>query len=228
MAAFEWPVSKLELINSALSQTGDNLVSAADDGSIEWNTCSPAYERALPYVCESHSWSWLTGFRTLQPSPTAPTDDRYDTAYPLPPDLIHLILVRMNDGPCVWDLQDDMLVVNAKGGPPPPSVPTVPFPVSVKGIFATNADPVNSTPTVVVALQMFVMSGIYRGMKKDTAEANNLWNAARKMLEEAKSRHDMQQPKRAIFRSRMTLSRRTRRPGSPTVRGLGSTGRFGD
>lgn len=228
MATFEWPVDKISLINSALSQTGDNLCATADDGSVEWNTCSPAYERALPYVCESHPWSWLTDFRTLQPSPTPPNDDRYDTAYPLPPDLIHLILVRMNDRPCVWDLLNDQLVVNAKGGPPPPTVPTVPFPISIKGIFSTNSDPVNSTPTVVVVLQMFVMSGIYRGMKKDIAEANNLWNAARAMLKEAKSRHDMQQPKRAIFRSRMTLSRRSRRPGSPTVRGLGGAGWPGD
>jgi hypothetical protein len=224
MATFEWPLSKLELINSALSQTGDNLVAVADDGSVEWTTCSPAYERGLAYVCESHSWSWLTNWRTLQPSPTAPTDDRFDTAYPLPPDLVHLIKVRMNDGPCVWDILNGQLVVNAKGGPPPPSVATTPYPVIINGIFSTNADPVNATPTAIIVLQMFVMSGIYRGMKKDTAEANNLWAAAHKMLGEAKQRHDMQKPKRAIFRSRMTLSRRSRRPGSPTVRGLGDPG----
>ena len=45
--AFEWPLGKLELINSALSQTSDNLVATADDGSEEWNAASPAYERAL-------------------------------------------------------------------------------------------------------------------------------------------------------------------------------------
>ena len=45
--SFEWPLQKIDLINSALSQTGDNLVATADDGSDEWNTCSPAYERAL-------------------------------------------------------------------------------------------------------------------------------------------------------------------------------------
>ncbi|MDB6085541.1 MAG: hypothetical protein JWN43_3422 [Gammaproteobacteria bacterium] len=224
MAAFEWPIGKLELINSSLSQTGDSLVATADDGSVEWNTCSPAYERGLAYVSEAHPWSWLTDFRVLQPSPTPPNDDRYDTAYILPPDLVHLILVRVNDGPCVWDLLNGQLVVNAKGGPPPPSVPTTPFAVTIKGIFSTDSDPVFATPTVVVVLQMFVMSGIYRGMKKDVAEANSLWSAAHKMLGEAKARHDMQLPKRAIFRSRMTQSRRHRRPGSPTVRGLGGSG----
>jgi hypothetical protein len=228
MATFEWPVDKLGIINSGLSQTGDSLVAVADNGSTEWGVCSPAYERGLGYITESHPWSWVTDWKTLQPSPTAPHDDRYDTAFPLPPNLVHLIMVRMNDGPCNWDFLNGQLMVNARGGPPPPSVPTVPFPVSIKGIFSTNADPVNATPTVVLVLQMFVMSGIYRGIKKDTTEANNLWKAAHAMLNEAKARHDMQQPKRAIFRSRMTLSRRSRRPGSPTVRGVGGNGWQGD
>jgi hypothetical protein len=224
MATFEWPLSKIELVNSALSQTGDRLVSAADDGSVEWGCCSPAYERGLAYVIESHAWSWTTDVRRLQPSPTAPNDDRYDTAYALPPDLVHLILVRVNDGPCPWDIENNLLVVNAKGGPPPPSVPTVPFTVDIKGIFSTNSDPVNSTPTVIVVLQMFVMSGIYRSMKKDVAEAGNMFKAAMAMLDRAQVRHDQQKPKRQLFISRMNESRRHRRPGSPTVRGLGGPG----
>ena len=31
---FEWPVDKVGVINSALAQCGDNLVNAADDGSL--------------------------------------------------------------------------------------------------------------------------------------------------------------------------------------------------
>jgi hypothetical protein len=224
MASFTWPLSKLEILNSALSQTGDNLIAVDNDGSVEWNACSPAYERGLAYISEGHSWSWLTDFRTLQPSPTAPTDIRYDTAYPLPDDLVHLILVRLNDGPCVWDLLNDQLVINARGGPPPQSVPGPALPVIIKGIFSTNSDPVFATPTVIVVLQMFVMSGIYRGIHKDTIEAGKMFGAALAMLKEAKARHDMQLPKRAMFVSRMTLRRRVRLPGSPTVPGLGRPG----
>jgi hypothetical protein len=219
--AFEWPLGKLELINSALSQTGDTQVSVADDGSVEWTACSPAYEIGLAYACESHPWNWLTDFRTLQPTGVAPTDDRYDTAYALPADLIHVIKVRVNDYPCKWDFLNNQLVVNAQGGPPPPSKPVTPQAVIIKGIFSTNSDPTFATPTVIVALQMYVMSGIYRGIKKDPAEAARLWGMAKKMLDEAKARHDQQSPKRALFVSRMTLSRRTRRPGSPTPPGLG-------
>lgn len=213
MAAFQWPKDKIGIINDALSQTGDNLVAVADDGSVEWNTCSPAFETGLAYCCESHPWSWLTDVRTLPPAVNKPNDVLFDTAYDLPDDLIHLILVRISNAPCVWGLLNNQLIVNAQGGPPAPSPPATPLAVTIKGIFSTNSDPaIGSTPTVVVALQMFVMSGIYRGMRKDTAEAGRLFGAAKQMLEEAKYRHDMQNPKCAPFRSRITAVRRYRKP----------------
>jgi len=224
MAAFEWPLSKLEIINSALSQTGDNLVSVADDGSDEWNAASPAYERALAVVTEDHSWSWLTLVRILQPAVNAPSDNQYDTAYDLPDDLVHLIWVRLSDRPTVWDLLNNQLVINAQGGPPPPTPPAVPLPVKIKGIFSTNSDPVNSTPGVVLALQHFVMSGIYRGMHEDAAEADKMMALANNLIERAKSRHDMQKPKRMPFNSRMTASRRVRRPWPRIPWGWGGTG----
>ncbi|WGR74343.1 MULTISPECIES: hypothetical protein [unclassified Bradyrhizobium] len=224
MPAFQWPLGKLELINSALSQTGDNLVNVADDGSDEWNTCSPAYERGLAFVCEDHSWSWLTAVRTLQPAVNAPSDDQFDTAYNLPADLVHLIWVRVNDQPTVWDLLNDQLVVNAQGGPPPPATPATPATVTVKGIFSTNSDPSFATPTAVLALQLFVMSGIYRGLHEDGSESDKMWQAGMAMLERAKSRHDMQKPKRALFNGRVTAARRIRRPWPPVPGGWSGTG----
>lgn len=224
MAAFQWPTDKIGIINSALSQTGDNLVSVADDGSVEWNCCSPAYETALALACEEHPWNWLTTMRTLVPSPTAPSDTMFDTAYPLPADLIHVIYVRMNNVPCVWDFLDGMLVVNAQGGPPPPSKPTTPLPVTLKGIFSTNSDAVNATPMVVIVLQMAVMSAIYRGIRKDTTEAARMWTEAMGMLDRAKSRHDMQKPKQVAFNSRYTAVRRNRKPWRETPYGWSGTG----
>ncbi|HEY8751593.1 MAG TPA: hypothetical protein VIM11_26665 [Tepidisphaeraceae bacterium] len=224
MASFEFPLGKLEIINSALSQTGDNLVAVADDGSVEWSACSPAYERALAFVCEDHPWSWLTDVRTLVPSPTKPDDDQFDTAYPLPADLVHLIMVRLNDVPCVWDIFNNQIVVNAQGGPPPPNPPTTPLPVTIKGIFSTNSDPTFATPTVVLVLQLAVMSGIYRGLKRDYAEAGSLWKQATAMLDHAKARHDMQKPKTAIFNSRYTAIRRSRKPWRQTPYGWSGTG----
>lgn len=224
MAAFEWPLSKLEIINSALSQTGDNLINVAADGSDEWLTASPAYERALAAVSEDHPWSWLTDVRTLQPAAKAPDDDQFDTAYPLPADLVHLIMVRLNDVPCVWDIFNNQIVVNAQGGPPPPSPPTKPLPVTIKGIFSTNSDPTFATPGVVMALQYFVMAGIYRGMHEDGAEADKMLALANNILDRAKARHDMQKPKYAIFNSRFTAIRRSRKPWRQTPYGWSGTG----
>jgi len=223
MAAFEWPLSKLEIINSALSQCGDNTIAVADDGSDEWNTCSPAYERALAYMIESHGWGQATDVRTLQPAANAPDDDQYDTAYNLPSDLVHLILVRIDDRPCVWDLQNNQLLVNAQGGPPPPSLAQTPAVVTIKGVFSTNSDPTFATPTFVVALIAFVMSGIYRGLHEDVGQAERMWNSGKAMLLEAQARHDMQKPKRSMFNSRITASRRIRRPWPPVPGGWGGT-----
>jgi hypothetical protein len=222
---FSWPLQKLDLINSALSQTGDNLVAVADNGSDEWNTCSPAYEDALPVMIEGHSWSWATDVRTLSPAANVPDDDQFDTAYNLPDDLVHLIFVRISDRPCVWGLLKDQLVVNAMGGPPPPPVGTVtPAVVTIKGVFATNSDPTFATPLFVSALKRFVMAGIYRGLHEDVAEAKAQEATALGILNTAKSRHDQQLPKRSMFNSRMRASRRIRRPWPPVPGGWSGTG----
>ncbi len=131
--------------------------------------------------------------------------------------------VRLTDAPLVIVADDDPLTSNDAVTPPPPP-PTTPMVIKIKGIFSTNADPTFSTPTVVTVLQLFVMSGIYRGMKKDPGEAAHMWNAARQMLAEAKSRHDMQKPKAAIFNSRMTAVRRNRKPWRQTPYGWSGTG----
>jgi len=221
--AYQFPLGKIDIINSALSQTGDNLVAVADDGSDEWNVCSPAYERALGYIMEGHSWGFATDVRILTPSPTAPTDTAWDTAYPLPADLVHLIWVRINQDtdnlnvgqPCLYDILAGQLVVNAQGGPPPPPEAVTPSFISIKGVFQTYSDPTAATPTFVLALQTFVMSGIYRGMHENASEADKMFGAARAILQEARTRYDQQKPKRSFFNSRILAARRVRRPWPP-------------
>lgn len=222
---FAWPLQKIDVINASLSQTGDNLVASADDGSDEWNTCSPAYEDALPAMIESHPWQWTSDVRILQPAGNVPDDDQFDTACNIPSDLVHLVWVRLNDMPCVWDLLDNQLVVNAMGGPPPPPVGTVtPAVITIKGAFATNSDPSFATPLFVSALKRFVMAGIYRGLHEDVATAVAMTSEGHQILAVAKSRHDMQKPKRSMFNSRITASRRIRRPWPPVPGGWSGTG----
>lgn len=231
----EWPLDKLGVINSGLSQTGDLAVATANNGSDEWNTASPAYERALGYLLEQHPWYWTKTTVTLNAAANAPADPLWDTAYDLPPDCIHVILVRLasqSTGPwlsTIWDFQMKptggiQLVINAQGGPPPPTPPQAPAVVTLQYLSLNFADPTFATPTFVLALQAMVMSGIYRGLHEDNENANRLWAFGRDLMMDAKIRHDQQKPKRAIFNSRITAVRRGRLPNVPTPPGWGGTG----
>src|SRR5262249_48801723 len=94
--AFPWPLTKLDVINSALAATGDNVVGAANDGSDEWNTASPAYDRWIAYIMATHSWGYATQTIVLTPSVTPPQDKDFDTAYPIPADCVQIIWVKIN------------------------------------------------------------------------------------------------------------------------------------
>ncbi|TAL43845.1 MAG: hypothetical protein EPN91_05670 [Salinibacterium sp.] len=227
--SFQWPSSKIDVINSALTSTGDNIVTAADNGSDEWNICSNTYETSLAYIMESHGWGYATQVAVLQPSPTPPQDSNWDTAYPLPNDCIHIIWAKINQDVAsalgssqpVLTLYKIMgtptgpvLVINAQGGPPPPNPPQTPAQVTIKYISNSGAlcDSTNGTPTMIVALQTYVMSGIYRALHEDVTEADRVYQGAERLLQQARTRYDQQLPKRQFFNSRITASRRIRRP----------------
>lgn len=230
--AFQFPVDKLGLINSALTSTGDNIVMAADDGSDEWNVCSNTYETSLAYIMESHSWGYATQVKILQPSPTPPQDTAWDTAYPLPQDLVHLIWAKINEDVTdptgsqlsqltLYDIMGTptgpVLVINAQGGPPPPNPPQTPAQVTIKYVSNSGAlcDSTNGTPTMILALQAYVISGIYRALHEDVTEADRVYQGAERLLQQARTRYDQQKPKRQFFNSRMAASRRIRRPWPP-------------
>jgi hypothetical protein len=228
--SYPFPIDKLTLLNSALVSCGDNTIAVADDGSDEWNVCSPAYDRGLGFAMESHSWGYAALVVTLQPSPTAPSDTDWDTAYPIPSDLVHIVWLKINQDvndpvsqttaqPVLYDIMGTptgpVIVCNAQGGPPPPPAGTV-TPSTIMLKYISNSGPLtdvqNGTPTLILALQSFVMSGIYRGLHEDTAEGDKMWMAGERMLQLARTRYDQQKPKRQFFNSRIEASRRVRRP----------------
>lgn len=231
---FSWPVDKLALINRALDQAQENPVAVEDDGSAEWRCCSAAFESGLGYMIEQHPWAWAKTEAKLEPAANVPLNKQWDTAYNLPPDLIHLILVLTDERPCVWDLMmgpagaggpgNMQLVVNAQGGPPPPVPPQTPQSIRIQYISITTSDPTFATPTFVAALEKFVFAGIYRGLHKDTARADRELQEAELMIRSAQTRHDQQKPKHALYNSRMAAARRVRRPWSPVPGGWSGSG----
>jgi hypothetical protein len=225
--AFQWPLGKLDVINSALAVTGDNTVAVAGDGSDEWNTASPVYERWISYIMATHSWGYATLTVVLQPSPTPPQDQDFDTAYPIPPDCVQVIWVKLNDNRpnvsnsptlALWKIAGTptgpVIVLNAQGGPPPPNPPRTPAQVTMYYISNSGAlcDITSGTPILVQALVQFVAGGIYQGYHEDIQTANMEYQAARGLLQEARSRYDQQKPKRQFFNSRIGAVRRIRRP----------------
>ena len=235
--SFPWPLAKLDIIDKALAFTGDNTVAVANDGSDEWNTCSPAYDDAIAYMMESHSWGFAKLTIVLTPSPTPPQDTDFDTAYALPPDCVHVIWVKINQNNpttsnepflTLWDIAatptGPVICVNARGGPPPPITPVTPAQITMQYLSNSGAltDSTNGTPTMILALKAFVTSAIYRGLHEDIAEADKMWMAGEQYLQRARTRYDQQKPKRQFFNSRIGAVRRIRRPW-PQV-GIGNWG----
>lgn len=226
MASFQWPVDKLTLLNRALAVTGNNLCNVLEDGSDEYNVCSPAYEDGLAVLIEDGNWGFTTKVAILTPSPTAPADTAWDTAYPLPGDLIHIIWVKSNNNasdptasqlnrPILYDILDNELVLNSQGGPPPPATPQTPAVITMKYSSSDNADPVVGTPMFVRALNLYVMAGIYRGLHGDKGEGAKMFEAAEIIARRAKTKYDQQKPKRSFWNSRITMARRMSHPWPP-------------
>lgn len=237
-----WPLSKIDLCNEALALTGDNPIVTLGDGSDEDIVCSAAYEAGMEYMLDNHDWKQLTTVSTLNSTGVAPSDSEFDTAFRKPADCIHVIWVRINESggtggsnvPCVYQVLTNQIVVNLfnepPGVPPPPGTPSpvvtmkyVSSNVPISGGGTSDVGPF-MLRTFMTALRQFVMAGIYRGLHKDLTEARIAEQSAMKLLAEARTRSDQEQPKRAVFNFRITASRRIRRPFPPVPTGWGGTG----
>lgn len=207
-----WPIDRLAIIQDACTQTGNNPPTVEEDGSEEWDHGSVAYEMALPYAIEARNWKFGTDVRVLTSTGVKPTDPLFDTAYAKPPDCLHLIWVRLADIPTIYQILDNQIVLNNTGNQV----------VTAKIVFAPTIDQV--TPTFAMALRAFTASGIYRGLNEDTGSADKAWALGEHMLQTAATRSDQEQPKRAMFNSRMATSRRVRRPWPQTPAGWGGGG----
>lgn len=214
-----WPLDKLSVCADALAITGNFVPNVADDGSDEWNIASAGYELAITYMIENHDWKFGTLVAILASTGTAPTDPLFDTAYAKPQDSLHIIWVRLNDAPVVYQILNNQIVLNAVGNSPSDAEPGV---ATVK--YVRQPTPDQLTPTFTMALRAFVMSAIYRGIHEDLDESARMWKQGVAFMAEARSRSDQEAPKRAMFNSRLAASRRIRRPWPPVPTGWSGSG----
>lgn len=207
-----YPLDKLGLVNAALSLCGDNLCNTPEDGSDEWNVASPAYEMAIEYMFEAHDWKGLTKVATLARTGTS-QDPLFTDTYARPAACVHLIWVKLGDLPVEYQILGNQVVLNA-------SDTGAAGPVTAK--FVRSDDTLeNVTRTFMVSLMCFVRAGIYGGLHEDPATERAYTAQARAILAEAKTRSDQEQPKRAMFNSRLRLARRGIRPWPASPPGWG-------
>jgi hypothetical protein len=161
---------------------------------------------------------------TLQRSGT-PTDDTFSDAYAKPADCIHLILVRLNDRPVIYQILNNQIALNASGqqGAPPGTTPGV---VTVKYVSSTDADIAQSklSRTFMTALHAFTRAGIYGGLHEDTGAEMEWMKIGEGLLQKARTRTDQEAPKRSLFNNRMRAARRIRRPWPPVSNEWGGNG----
>jgi len=225
-----YPLDKLGLINQALALSGDNQCNVAEDGSPEWRIGSAAYEAAYEYMLDQHNWKGITNFATLQLLNQMPPDPNYLWAYAKPPDCIHLILVRQNNLPCKYRLVGNLILVGwltqEIGPPPPPQPQPAPPTLTIYYVSSTNANPANGalSRTFMTALLAFTRAGIYGGLHEDEASERIFMQMGESILQRARTRSDQEQPKRAMFNSRIRAARRMRMPWPPVSDEWGDTG----
>lgn len=219
-----YPLDKLGLINQGLALCGDNLCNVVEDGSDEWTVGSAAYEAAIEYLLDQHDWKGLTIAKTLVRSGT-PSDDTFTDAYAKPPDCIHLIWVRLDDQPVIYQILANQIVLNSTGSPT--AVPgTTPGVVTAKWVSSTNADIAKETlsRTFMSALLAFTRAGIYGGLHEDAGSEQAWMKIGEGLLQKARTRSDQEAPKRSLFNNRMRAARRVRRPWPPVSNEWGGTG----
>lgn len=226
-----WPLDELAVLNQALPLTGNAPVAVVNDGSDEWTVGDAAWQSALEAVFEEHDWGFLTNIQVLQRTGT-PADPLYTDAYALPPDCMHLIWVRISDNvtsaptgthAVEYQITNGQIYLNAFGTTPPPPPNATPGIVTIKYVSNVNG-PATFTPLFMKAMRFFVMSGLYRGLNEDFAEADKMWSVAVATVQQAKTRSDQQGEKRAMHNSRIAGRRRTRSPSPPSPAGWTNTG----
>lgn len=197
---------KLAVIQAECAQTGDNPPASEDDGSEEWNVCSPAYDTAIDLTLERHSWNFGTQIATLSRVGASP-DDVYTDAYAKPANSLSIVWVRLRangnvDQSVDWKIIDNQICLNSAGLTP-----------IIK--YVVNPGYQNWPPLFVQIIRFMVRAAIYRGLHEDPDRGDKEEAKAEIALREARTRVDQDAPKRALFNGRARAARRVRRPWIP-------------
>jgi hypothetical protein len=189
---------KLSLINRCLLMKGQRVVAAEDDGSVEWNVCSAAYDTYFEAMLEDGEFKFSTDIIELTRTGDA-VDPKFDDAYGLPDGCLHLIWVRISDERQKYSIVGNEVQISCETTD------------DVMAKYIVEPDVSELSALFKVALQEAVNSGIESGVKKEQRIADAHLAKADAALQRAKTRGDQQEPKKAMFVTRHRIARQFRR-----------------
>lgn len=217
-------VDKLSIIQSECSVLGETPPATADNGSVEWNVCSPEYESAIQETIAQHDWSFDTAIAQLVRAGNSP-DELYTDAMAMPNACLGIIWVRLVEQ-------------YAQGTTPGSSMPADykiignqicldlnDFNAEAKYVIDPQVAGTGNWPPLFTKIIRFrVRAAICFGVREDDDAGMKWLAAADAVLQQARTRIDQQAPKRAVFNSRARTSRYVRRPFIRTPFGWSGTG----
>lgn len=99
----------LTLINAALTRTGNDPITALDDGTPGGNIAGANYAQLVKALLTQYPWRWATKTATLTAIDGDP-DLPWSTAYQLPSDLLFLRVVTVDGYPIDYEAQFNKLL----------------------------------------------------------------------------------------------------------------------
>lgn len=196
-------MDELEILNNALINTGNSILTVLNDGSDEWQAASRAFDRSLDDLISQHGWPFARKSADLVKAPDADNPSQeYDYAHRLPTDLLHLKRVFYTSGT--------------------QKIPTTQYIVmgrlvclnEISGVAAEYiALPADTAwhPQAIEVLTIFVEVGCLRGLNEDFDEARRRESDGLYKLSQVRQVVDSENPPRQAFQPRMSRIRRTRR-----------------
>ncbi len=189
--------TRLQIINDALLATGNRELNELYDGSAEWRAAESAYRRAVGWAIGGHTWNFANHSTALGSRLPSSPDPRFENAFMLPGDCLHVEMVFLDGVPISdYEIIDNKICSLYETG------------LSVR--YVRMPPPGQWPPRFVEAVTIKCEAFLLRGLNEDADSGRKRDAEAFSFIADASSMSDAQEPARAIFRSRSAARRRGR------------------
>jgi hypothetical protein len=103
--------SKVEIVNLALLQIGDEIIMSLDEDTKAARTMNAIYDSTLREVLEDHTWGFAKARTSLAPLVATPTFE-FAHAYQLPVDFVRMVYMGELGDELVWHIEGQTLVTD--------------------------------------------------------------------------------------------------------------------